>query len=154
MYTVRRMKAEEADTLGALMFDAIHHGVSHYTSAQRMAWLHVSPRGQQWATRLAAQDVWVGVGEDDLLGFVTLDSAGYIDLAYVGAAAQGRGVFAQIYAVVERTARARALPRLRTHASLMAQPAFAAQGFHVTQHETVERAGQYLERAEMEKHLT
>ena len=55
---------------------------------------------------------------------------------------------------LEATARAEWEPRLWTHASLMAQPAFAALGFAVIQHETVARAGQTLSRAQMEKPLT
>ena len=44
-------------------------------------------------------------------------------------------------------------PRLWTFASLMAQAPFQAVGFRVINFETVERAGEVLPRAEMEKVL-
>jgi putative acetyltransferase len=88
-----------------------------------------------------------------VLGFLTMYDTGYIDLAFVRASAQSRGVFSALLSALEKDARAAGLPRLRTHVSLMAQPAFEARGFHVIGHETVERGSEILARAEMEKSL-
>ncbi|WP_366874569.1 GNAT family N-acetyltransferase [uncultured Roseobacter sp.] len=66
---------------------------------------------------------------------------------------QGTGLFRKLYDHIEQWARGRREPRLWTHASLMAQPAFRAMGFLVIHHETVVRDGQSLARAEMEKRL-
>jgi len=139
--------------LGAVMFSAIHEGASLYTAAQRAAWLPAPNGGSAWAERLDAQTVWLALTDALPVGFVTLASGGYIDFAYVRADAQGRGVFSTLLATLEDEARVSALPRLWTHASLMAEPAFAARGFHVTRRETVTRADQSLARAEMEKVL-
>jgi putative acetyltransferase len=156
LFEVRMMKPDDADALGQVMFDAIHHGMSPLTVAERLAWLTVPPRGEQWKRRLAAQDVWVACDMDWICGFMTLDDKGFIDLAFVAAAAQGKGAFSEMYRQIENMARNRPRPpaSLRTNASLMAQPAFAAQGFHVIRHKIIERSGQRLEHAEMEKHLT
>ena len=54
------------------------------------------------------------------------------------------------YSAAQRHARP-AAPQ--THASLMAEGAFAASGFRVIGHETVARCGQDLARAQMEKVL-
>ncbi|WP_299287629.1 GNAT family N-acetyltransferase [uncultured Tateyamaria sp.] len=151
---VREMAEGEADALGAIMFEAIHHGTPEYSETQRMAWAPHPPAGPEWASRLAAQHVWVAARRSEALGFLTLDEAGYIDLAFVRSDARRQGVFAALCRQAEDVARAAGVPSLRTHASLTAQPAFARQGFHVTQHETVERSGQSLRRAEMEKALT
>ncbi|WP_299151729.1 GNAT family N-acetyltransferase [uncultured Tateyamaria sp.] len=151
---VREMTEGEADTLGAILFEAIHHGPPEYSQAQRMAWAPKPPTGPAWVARLAAQHVWVAARRSDALGFLTLDEAGYIDLAFVRSDAQRQGIFAALYRQAEDVARALGMASLHTHASLTAQPAFARQGFHVTQHETVERSGQSLRRAEMEKALT
>ena len=154
MIKVRTMRAGEAEALGHVMWDAIHAAPSRYTPAQRTAWLPAPPGGDGWQNKLAGQDVWVAEDGQAPVGFLTLAAAGYIDLAYTRAAAQGRGVFTALYRALEHQARAQSLPRLWTHASLMAQPAFAAVGFHVIAHETVTRSGEVLARAEMEKVLT
>ncbi|MEO0764692.1 MAG: GNAT family N-acetyltransferase [Pseudomonadota bacterium] len=154
MFEIRLMHAHEAQALGMVMWSAIHDGASLYTRAQRRAWLPAPHQSPEWAAKLAGQTVWVACRGDGPLGVMTLAEQGYVDLAYVHADAQGQGVFSALQKTLEREARARSLPRLWTHASLMAQPAFAARGFHVIAHEKVERAGQTLARAEMEKVLT
>lgn len=154
MVMIRTMQTGEAEALGQVMWDAIHTGRSRYDAAQRTAWLPAPPRGARWSAKLSAQDVWVAQGPGGPIGFITLAQAGYVDLAYVSAQAQGAGIFGDLYTALEATARKRGLHRLWTHASLMAQPAFAARGFHVLRHETAQRSGQSLARAEMEKMLT
>ena len=135
--SVRAQDGHQDDALGALMYDAIHNARSQYTAAERQAWL-------------AAQQVAVAHKGCALLGFMTL-KGDYIDLAFVAAHAQGRGVFRSLFAWVESAAQGQ--QRLWTHASLMAQPAFLAVGFRVIRHETVAQKGQHLRRAEMEKLL-
>lgn len=141
------------DVLGHVMWRAIHEGASAYSQAQRTAWLPAPPSGDAWAAKLAGQVVYVAEAQGAPVGFVTRAGA-YVDLAYVLPDWQGRGVFSALYPVVEAEARTMGQSRLWVHASLMAQPAFLAQGFHVIAHETVERNGQTLDRAEMEKRLT
>ena len=109
---------------------------------------------EAWAKRLEAQTVWVALSDTSPVGFITLAKGGYIDFAYVHGRAQGQGVFSTLLAALQDEARASALPRLWTHASLLAEPAFAAHGFHVTERETVTRADQMLARAKMKKVLT
>lgn len=153
MLEIRGMHAVEADALGHVMWSAIHDGASLYTQAQRQAWLPAPHASPQWAAKLHGQTVWVASRTGLPVGFMTLAEDGYIDLAYVHADAQREGVFSHLFAALEAAALARATPRLRTHASLMAEGAFAARGFRVIARDTVERAGQTLARAEMEKVL-
>lgn len=154
MFLVRNMVAGEEDVLGRVMWHAIHDPRSAYTKGQRKAWLDQAPHGAAWAERLAAQTVWVAVAEDAPVGVLTLASSGYIDLAFVLPAQQGRGAFSAMYAALEAHARAAGETRLWLFASVRAQPAFAAKGFHVMRLKTVTRGSQRLQRAEMEKALT
>ena len=154
MVKVRPMAADEADALGLVMWDAIRHGHSLYTSAQRNAWQPEPPQGSVWAVKLGGQHVWVACAHESPLGFLTLAGGGYVELAFVASRKQRQGVFSAHYGASEAHARMRGIKRLWTHASLMAEPAFAARGFHVIGRETVERAGETLARAGMEKVLT
>lgn len=132
------------------MFRAIHDRHSDYAKAQRMAWCAAPPKGKGWAVKLATQDVRVAEALGAPVGFMTREQT-YVDLAFVLPEWQGRGVFSNLYDRIEADARAAGVPRLWVHASLMAQPAFAAKGFRVVRYESVERNGETLDRAEMEK---
>ena len=128
MVEIRQMHHDEADALGQVMWSAIHEGKSLYTAAQRVAWLAKPNAGAAWVNRLGTQIVWVALAHASPIGFMTLAHAGYVDFAYVHPKCQGQGVFSTLLAALEREARARTLLRLWTHASLMAEPAFAAGG--------------------------
>lgn len=146
----RAEDGSEDQAIGQLMYDAIHKGRSLYTPAERDAWLARPNTGQEWGKRLAAQFVAVLRDDGNVIGAMTL-KADYIDLTYVAPDRQGRGHFRTLFDAVAEEAGRQGHRRLWTHASLMAQPAFLAMGFHVIRHERIAQKGQMLARAEMEK---
>ncbi|WP_428543132.1 GNAT family N-acetyltransferase [Profundibacter sp.] len=137
--------------LGKVMYDAVRHGSSAYSEAQRQAWVPLPRDGADWHTRLAGQDILVYEDGRQITGFISLTPLGYIDFAYVRPAAQGMGLFRNLYTGIETHAQECGITHLTTHASLMAQPAFAAVGFKVVQHEEVQIRGEVFKRAKMEK---
>lgn len=139
--------------LADVMFDAVRTGSSKYTDAQRAAWVPVRRSGAEWEARLAKKNIAIGCHGDRILGFMSIERGGYIDFAFIRPEAQGSGLFRRLYDMVEARARAGHEPRLWVHASLMAQPAFAAMGFSVVAHEIVQIGGQEFKRAMMEKTL-
>lgn len=141
------------DALGELMFDAIHNGPTKYTPAQSNAWAPAPRCGPDWAARLAKQHIVLAEREGEVQGFMSIEPGGYVDFAYIRPNAQGSGLFRRLFAAVLDQARAAGETELSTHASLMAQPAFAAMGFDIDFHETVEVDGQSLPRARMVKPL-
>ncbi|MEL7033484.1 MAG: GNAT family N-acetyltransferase [Pseudomonadota bacterium] len=150
---LRLANAADYDALGAVMFDAIHHGPSEYTREQSRAWAPVPRSGPDWQARLAKQHIIVAERNDEILGFMSIEPGGYIDFAYIRPNAQGSGLFRRLFMEVLNKARSDGESELSTHASLMAQPAFSAMGFEVDFHETVEVDGQSLARAHMTKTL-
>ena len=150
---LRPATATDYDTLGELMYDAIHNGPSQYTDAQSQAWMPVPRRGPDWHARLAKQHVILAVQGHEVLGFMSIEPGGYVDFAYIRPQAQGSGLFRRLFAAITEWASAAGATQLSTHASLMAQPAFAAMGFEIEFHETVEVNGQSLPRAKMVKTL-
>ncbi len=141
------------DALGAVMYDAIHNGPTQYTPAQSAAWAPAPRSGPDWAARLAGKTIFLAARGDEVLGFMSIEPGGYVDFAYIRPAAQGSGLFRKLFEAVLGAATAQGESELSTHASLMAQPAFAAMGFEVDHHETVEVEGQSLPRARMTKRL-
>lgn len=142
------------DDLADIVFDAVRNGTSKYTDAQRAAWVPVRRGGEEWAMRLAGQVIAIARDETRFVGFMSLAAQGYIDFAFIRPEAQGTGLFRRLYAMIEAKARSQNEPRLWTHASLMAQPAFAAVGFVVVEHEVVQIGDENFDRAMMEKVLT
>lgn len=153
--SVRIQEATSRDygALAEVMFDAVRNGPSKYTELQRRAWVPRPRGGVSWSGRLGAQRIFVAMRAAEYLGFMSLAGEGYIDFAYVRPSAQGTGVFGLLFDAVEELAIEKCEPVLWVHASLMAQPAFAAKGFTVRLRETVEIGNQRLERFEMEKRL-
>ena len=139
--------------LADVMFDAVRNGPSKYTPAQRAAWVPERRRGAEWESRLAAKDIAIGRDRIRILGFMTIEGGGYIDFAFIRPEAQGSGLFRRLFDMVQERARAAHEARLWVHASLMAQPAFAAVGFSITEHQVVQIGDQDLKRAYMEKPL-
>ena len=146
---IRQVTADDFDTLADVMFEAVRCGHSEYTEAQRRAW--VPPR--RYGERLGSQAVFAAVDSSGIVGFMSLTAHGYIDFAYVLSHARGTGVFRRLYETIELLAHKNGVTRLWVHASLMAQPAFAAMGFKITKQQVVGIGSQSLERAEMVKQI-
>lgn len=150
---IRVATADDYDAIADVMFDAVRNGRSKYTEEQRRAWVPQPRRGSEWNDRLKLQTILLAILSGKIVGFMSLAANGYIDFAYVRPAFQGTGIFRQLFESIEILAKAKDETCLRVHASLMAEPAFTAMGFAVTNKETVEIGGQFLERFEMEKQL-
>ncbi len=136
------------------MYDAVRNGRSPYTEEQRRAWVPQPRRGLDWNERLALQRILVATRTGQIVGFMSLAANGYIDLAFIRPSDQGTGVFRLLVESIEKLAQQNKEARLWVHASLMAQPAFAAMGFRVMKQETVKIGDQALERFEMEKPIS
>ena len=150
-FTLHVATPADHDILGDVMFRAIREGDSPYTQAQRVAWMPRRNQGPAWSARLSSQEVVIGTRNGAVAGFMTLETVGYIDLVYILPDARGQGLFDALLHRIEKHAHKGRVTRLSTHASLMAQPAFARHGFAVVGHETITRNGQVLKRAEMTK---
>lgn len=103
--------------------------------------------------RLDRQAIAIARDETRVVGLMSLEHGGYIDFAYVRPEAQGIGLFRRLFAQIEARALAERESRLWAHASLMAEPAFAAVGFAVVEREVVQIGDENFERAKMEKPL-
>lgn len=150
---IRWATPEDLDALGQVFYAAVREGPSPYTEAERIAWVPEQPRGATWRARLAPLQIAVAEVEGKAVGFMGLGCDGYVDMAFLHPDHRGAGLFRRLCAQIETGAREAAEPRLWTHASLTAQPAFQAMGFSIIHHETVERKGERLQRALMEKAL-
>lgn len=152
---VRSYAPGDARALGQVFHRAVHDGAAlRYTPRECAAWSPRPPASRMWEDRLARAETVVAETGAGPVGFMSLDMGrAYLDLAFVLPEAMGRGVAAALYAVLEGRARAAGLDRLTTEASLLAEPFFARQGWHVLRRQEVERQGVFLRNAVMEKAL-
>lgn len=144
----------DAARLARVFYVAVREGPSLYSEAQRAAWAPSQPTSQAYAERIKGMYLVVAEDQGKIVGFMGLGPGGYIDLAFVLPRSRGKGAFRRMYQIIEEKAQHDGRARLWTHASLIAEPAFRAVGFSVIQHEIMQRSGQNLMRAEMEKCLT
>lgn len=137
--------------LADVMFDAVRHGPSPYSEAQRAQWVPHRRAGTEWEARLDRQSIVLARNAKGVVGFMSVDATGYIDFAYIRPEAQGTGLFRKLFAQIEQRSGFGQDKRLWVHASLMAQPAFSAMGFQIVERQVVEIGGESLERFEMER---
>lgn len=142
--------ADYAD-LADVMFDAVRNGPSKYTEPQRAAWVPERRSGEEWEARLARQVIALARDANRVVGFMSLEPGGYIDFAFIRPEAQGAGLFRRLFGQIEEYSHAQGETRLWVHASLMAEPAFAAVGFEVVEREVVRIGDESFKRAKMEK---
>ncbi len=149
---VRGATPDDTAALAGIFYHAVQQAVA-YTVDQRNAWAPHCPSSTDWAQRLKGLVTLVAV-DPTPLGFVSLRmSDGYLDLAFVDPAHQGKGVFDGLHTALETQARAPGLVRLHTQASLVLHPILERKGWKTLRRNTVKRAGQDLRNVIMEKPL-
>lgn len=151
---LRPLTAEDGEAAAAIFFDAVHRGAADvYSAAQRRAWAGAAPSPTRWRKRFADVSGVAAEVNGEMAGFMTLDAAGHIDLAFVRSDLSGRGVGRAIYDRIEARARAEGLARLTTEASKKAKPFFARLGWQVDAEQTVVKDGIRLTNFRMSKPL-
>lgn len=88
------------------------------------------------------------------IGFMTLDDAGYIDLAFVAPEFLGQGVGKRLYFAIEQEASDRSIGVLTTEASEKAMPFFRKLGWQLEAPQTVIKHGVEIRNYRMFKDLT
>lgn len=151
---VRDFRPEDAAAVAQVFFDAVHLGTGGlYTPAQKTAWAGDAPRPDSWRARLRGVTCKLAVQEGKVVGFMSLDETGLIDVAFTAPRVAGTGVGWRLYGVIETRARQQGLCGLRTEASLSARPFFTRQGWKVDAEQGVHRGGETLTNFRMSKQL-
>ena len=153
--TIRRYRESDAEHLAQLFFDSVRKGTTEfYTAEQRKAWAPSIPDTESLRLRLAPIIVFVAEDRSGIVGFMTLDDTGYIDLAFVRPDRIGTGIGSLLYEQVEQVSQSQGLPRLFTNASKLAKPFFEKHGWSVSKQQEVDHRGVMLTNYRMEKLFT
>lgn len=152
--SIRAYAADDLDLLIALFNGAVRRVASRdYTPAQIAAWSPETPDREEWAARLGGRPTLVAELDDVIAGFSDLEPDGHIDMLFVDADRQGRGVAGALLDHIESMARAQGLHRLFTEASITARPMFEHLGFRVEAAQDVSLRGQTFRNYRMIKPL-
>jgi putative acetyltransferase len=152
--TIRRLAMEDGAAAADIFFDAVHNGtVDVYSNAQRTAWGGSAPNPVAWQQKFKDIEGFAADIDGSIVGFMTLDIDGYIDLAFVRSDLSGRGIGQSLYQAIEAEAIAQGLKRLTTQASKKAKPFFGHLGWQVDQKQVVIKKGISLTNFKMSKTL-
>ena len=152
--SIRPYTPDDLDTLIALFNGAVRRVAGRdYTPAQIAAWAPETPDRAAWAKRLLGRPTLVAQIEGVIAGFSDLEPDGHIDMLFVDADHQGRGVAGALLDRIDTMARDQGLARLFTEASITARPVFEHRGFHVVAVQDVALRGQTLRNYRMAKAL-
>ncbi|WNG45350.1 GNAT family N-acetyltransferase [Archangium minus] len=147
---VRDYRPEDVDALMDLFRTAVLQVARRdYTEAQVRAWAGRMDR-EHWLKRLAAKPTFIAEVSGQIAGFSDLEPDGHIDMLFVHADHQGRGVAAALFDHILARAKAAGLGRLYTEASLTARPFFERRGFTLIAAQDVPVAGEVLRNFRME----
>jgi putative acetyltransferase len=151
---IRPLRPTDSAQAAQVFFDAIHRGTADvYSATQRQAWAGARPDTEGWRNRLVGVQGFAAETAGQLLGFMTIDETGYIDLAFVSPDAMGQGIGRKLYDAVEHRARELGVTALSTHASKKARPFFERMGWSVDHVQTVEKHDVTLTNYKMSKAL-
>ena len=154
LITTRPLALEDGDTAADIFFDAVHNGTADvYSSEQRKAWGGSAPNPAGWEHKFKDTGGFAADINGSMVGFMTLDADGYIDLAFVRSDMSGRGIGQSLYKLIEGQAVEDGIKRLTTEASKKAKPFFLRLGWQVDQEQVVIKKGTSLTNFKMSKTL-
>lgn len=149
---IRAYRAEDLDAAIAVFQCAVRGIASKdYDHQQILAWSQVDR--QRWQQRLNDSKVWLAVIDRRIVGIISLESGGHLDLLFTDAEHQRRGVATALYRTVEQWARENGVTAMVTEASITAKPFFIHHGFNTIAQQLVQVRGQAFINYKMEKAL-
>lgn len=124
--------SDRAREITDLFYDSIHAiDSSIYSDEQKDAWAPAPINYSEWVKRLGEKRPYLLILNDEVAGFIELESDGHIDCAYVAPKFQRKGVATNLLNYVMAVAKNLGLKQLYVEASIVAKPLFEKAGFSV-----------------------
>jgi putative acetyltransferase len=152
--SIRAFKSHDANAVIDIFRSSVR-GVARrdYTLEQVTAWAPDEMDANAWAARCAREQTFVAQIDTARVGFTSLERNGHLDLLFVHAEHQRRGIASALLSGVESAARDQGLTRLFTESSITARAFFARRGFRLIAPQRVSIRGQEFINYRMEKAL-
>ena len=147
---IRPYRAEDRPAMSLVFYRAVREGaVAFYSETERAAWAPSPHANWERPDRLLDQWCYVAETDDQMTGFMSMDTEGYLDMAFVIPEVMGDGTAAALYDVILARAKSAALPRLTVRASHQSRQFLAKRGWQVDQFERYEADGQIYDQFHM-----
>jgi putative acetyltransferase len=141
--SVRDYVKDDRAACALVFYRAVREGSAHiYDAAQLAAWAPSPLPDPDQPDRMLDQWCWVAERGDGVVGFMSLDHSGYLDMAFVLPEEMGKGTAAALYTPLLAKAHAMGFARLTVIASPLARPFLAKRGWVVDRPEDMTADGQ------------
>ena len=148
--TVRNYRSSDCEKVAELFYETVHTvNAEDYTAEQLFAWAKDERQLQTRKNDLIKQNTLIAEIDGNIVGYVSMTDAGYLDLLYIHKDFQRKGIATKLCDELER-----GFSVVVTHASVTAKPFFEKRGYSVMTGQTVERSGVKLKNYKMQKILT
>ena len=152
--TIRPYSAADRAACHTVYFNAVHIGAADsYTPAQRAAWAPNPHPDQTKTDRLLNQFTLVAEIKNQIVGFMSLDHTGYLDMGFVLPDHMGQGVAPALHTAILDIACHHQMHRLTVNASHLARRFLAKHGWQLGAAEHYAINDQHLERFAMTLNL-
>lgn len=150
---IRKATVDDLEVIMELFQDTIQHvNAKDYTPEQIEVWQSAKDRNI-WLKKLKEQSFFVCIIENQVVGFSSIDTEGYLDFMYTHKDHQRKGVAKALLDTIEKQAKSLNLDRIWTSSSITAQPFFAKYGYKHYEDEHKMLSGVHFKNALMEKTL-
>ncbi len=137
---IRDFEEQDAKPAARLFFDSVRLGTPNfYSEEERIAWAPAIPDNAGWRNRLKSQITFIAESNCEIVGFVSFQENGYMDLLFVSPTLIGKGIGRALYIKVEAEAKELGLDELTTEASFAAKEFFRDFGWQVIQRQQIKR---------------
>ena len=127
---LRRFRVTDTPALIELFRNTVHTVCGRDYSAEHLAvWAPEDIDVEKWSKRFSATYTVIAENKNQILGFANLETYGCIDMLYVAASVQTKGIGTLLYKALENEARSRGLKRIYSDVSLTARLFFKSKGF-------------------------
>lgn len=121
-----------AKNLTDVFYNSVHGiNTSVYSIEQQNAWAPLPIDYVKWANRFDIKKPYILTVNNEIAGFIELESNGHIDCAYVAPKFERKGVATELLKHVIFIAKGVGLKELYVEASIVAKPLFEKLGFIV-----------------------
>lgn len=132
---IRVFQSSDINQMVSLFYETVHAvNARDYTKEQLNAW---APKDEMdaklinWKDSFVRNITYVGVINDEIVGFGDMTHNGYLDRLFVHKNFQGQGIATALINKLETEARKIGLTKMETEASITAKPFFERHGYHV-----------------------
>jgi putative acetyltransferase len=130
----------KATEITDLFYESVHAiDSSIYSNEQKRAWARKPVDYEAWEKRLGHKKPYLCMINNEVAGFIELESDGHIDCAYVSPKFQRQGVATALLNHLFLVAKDLGIKQLYVEASIVAKPLFEKKGFLVENENSVIR---------------